>query len=250
MEKKEDGPAVRFDHVFKSFGEKHVLEDISFQIGHGEAFCLLGRSGIGKSVTLKLMIGLLKPDRGKILINGTDIVQTDAATLNRVRMRVGFLFQDAALFDSLTVGENVAFPLRRHTDKSDGEIRAIVREKLKNVELEKDEHTMPTDLSGGMRKRAGMARALALDPDILLVDEPSSGLDRITATEIYKLLLRLKEKRNVTLVVVTHDAGGASSFADRFAVLNKGKIVACGTYEEVESSENSLVRELASGAQT
>jgi len=242
--------AVAFEHVFKSFGEKKVLTDVSFRIAGGEAFCLLGRSGTGKSVTLRLMIGLLAPDQGKILIHGANIVQSQGAELSRMRKSIGFLFQDAALFDSLTVFENVAFPLRRHTKKSEDEIRAIVEEKLQHVELKKDEKAMPAQLSGGMRKRAGLARALALDPQVLLVDEPSSGLDRITATEIYQLLARLKEKRNVTLVVVTHDAAGVHAFADRFAVLNQGKIVACGNYDEVENSENSLVRELAGGAQT
>jgi len=243
-------PAICFEHVSKSFPEKRVLTDVSFRIASGEAFCLLGRSGIGKSVTLRLMIALIKPEQGSILIQGTDIVEAETAELNRIRKTMGFLFQDAALFDSLSVGENVAFPLRRHTHKSDSEIRDIVAEKLKEVELEKESKAMPAQLSGGMRKRAGLARALALDPQILLVDEPSSGLDHITASEIYQLLQRLKKRRNVTLVVVTHDVAGVHTFADRFAVLNKGKIVACGSYEEVENSENSLVRELAGGAQT
>ena len=226
-----------------------MLQDVSFQIAHGEAFCLLGRSGMGKSVTLKLMIRLITPEQGDILINGTNIGQSDTEELNRLRKTVGFLFQDAALFDSLSVGENVAFALRRHTDKSDQEIWEIVKEKLRNVELEKEQSAMPAALSGGMRKRAGLARALALDPQILLVDEPSSGLDRITAAEIYQLLRRLKENRNVTLVVVTHDVTGARAFADRFAVLDRGSIAACGTYSEVESSKSSLVRELAAGSE-
>jgi len=246
----ETQPAVQFDHVSKSFGQKKVLNDVSFKIAHGEAFCLLGRSGIGKSVTLRLMIALIKPDAGTISINGTNIVDAGSAALYDVRKSVGFLFQDAALFDSLSVGENVAFPLRRHTSKSDTEIRKIVNEKLQHVELENDANKMPSELSGGMRKRAGLARALALDPKILLVDEPSSGLDRITAGEIYQLLLRLKKTRNVTLVAVTHDVTGARTFADRFAVLDKGGIVACGTFSEVESSNNSLVQELAVGSQT
>jgi phospholipid/cholesterol/gamma-HCH transport system ATP-binding protein len=249
MDTDNNQPAVCFEHVCKSFGEKTVLQDVSFRIAHGEAFCLLGRSGMGKSVTLKLMIGLIKPEQGEILINGTNIGQAETAELNRVRTTVGFLFQDAALFDSLSVGENVAFPLRRHTNKSDQEISNIVKEKLRNVELEKEQGAMPAALSGGMRKRAGLARALALDPRILLVDEPSSGLDRITATEIYQLLRRLKENRNVTLVVVTHDVTGARTFADRFAVLDRGSIAACGTYSEVENSKSSLVRELAAGSE-
>ncbi|HLG95113.1 MAG TPA: ATP-binding cassette domain-containing protein [Bryobacteraceae bacterium] len=248
-QEREQAP-VRFDHVFKSFQNKKVLQDVSFQIAPGEAFCLLGRSGMGKSVTLKLMIGLLKPDRGGIFIHGTNLADADNVTLNKIRTSVGFLFQGAGLFDSLTVGENVAFPLRRHTRKSNQEIRSIVQQKLKAVELEKELNTMPSDLSGGMRKRVGLARALSLDPNILLVDEPSSGLDRITATEIYRLLLRLKKNRNVTLVAVTHDAMGARTFGDRFAVLDRGSIVACGSFEEVEKSENSLVRELAAGSET
>jgi phospholipid/cholesterol/gamma-HCH transport system ATP-binding protein len=242
--------AVRFEHVEKSFAEKHVLTDVSFRIAHGEAFCILGRSGIGKSVTLRLMIGLLKPDRGSIFIEDTDIVDADTEQLNQARRKIGFLFQASALFDSLTVGENVAFPLRRHTRKSDQEIHAIVREKLQQVELEKEENTMPARLSGGMQKRAGLARALALDPTILLVDEPSSGLDRITASEIYRLLLTLKQQRKVTLVAVTHDVAGARSFADRFAVLDRGCIVACGSYSEIEASKNQLVHQLASGSIT
>lgn len=242
-------PAIQFEHVFKSFRKKKVLADVSFQIAGGEAFCLLGRSGTGKSVTLKLMIGLIKPEKGKISIDETNIVDANRVALNQVRKGVGFLFQDAALFDSLSIADNVAFPLRRHTDKREDEIRSVVREKLKRVELEKDENKMPSELSGGMRKRAGLARALALDPHILLVDEPSSGLDRITATEIYQLLRRLKEDRKVTLVVVTHDVTGARTFADRFAVLDQGKIAACGSYSEVENSESSLVRELAAGSE-
>ena len=249
-DKNENPLAVQFDHVSKAFGDKKVLTDVSFQIAAGEAFCLLGRSGIGKSVTLRLMIGLLKPDRGGILIDGTNIVDAATDTLNGVRKTMGFLFQDAALFDSMSVAENVAFPLRRHTSKPENEIRSIVAEKLKNVELEKEGNVMPSQLSGGMRKRAGLARALALDPKILLVDEPSSGLDRITASEIYQLLLRLKKTRNVTLVAVTHDVTGARAFADKFAVLDRGAIVACGKYSDVEQSNNSLVRELAAGSVT
>jgi phospholipid/cholesterol/gamma-HCH transport system ATP-binding protein len=243
-------PVVRFEHVFKSFDEKKVLADVSFQIAAGQSFCLLGRSGAGKSVTLRLMIRLLTPDCGAVFIKGTNIAEANSHTLNDLRRHMGFLFQDAALFDSLSVAENVAFPLRRHTRKSEKEIRDVVREKLRHVELEKEGDSMPAQLSGGMRKRAGLARALALDPEILLVDEPSSGLDRITASEIYGLLRGLKEKKKVTIVMVTHDPAGARAFADRFAVLDHGAIVACGTVDEVENSQNSLVRELAEGSET
>lgn len=243
-------PAVVLEHVFKSFGSKKVLTDVSFRVARAEAFCLLGRSGIGKSVTLRLIMRLIRPDSGKILVEGTNIVETEGEALNSIRKKMGFLFQSAALFDSLTVGENVAFPLRRHTKKSEDEIRSVVREKLKEVELEKEENTMPSQLSGGMQKRAGLARALALDPEVLLVDEPSSGLDRITAFEIYRLLLGLKKKQKVTLIAVTHDVTGARSFADRFAVLDGGAIAACGTYDDIEASKNSVARELASESMT
>ena len=245
----DDTYAVRLADVSKSFGDNRVLDGITLQIGVGEAFCLLGRSGIGKSVTLKLIIGLLKPDHGRILIGEDDIPTLDRHRLSEIRKKMGFLFQDAALFDSISVGENVAFPLRRHTRKSEQEIQAIVREKLKEVELEGQEKIMPAQLSGGMRKRAGLARALALDPSILLIDEPSSGLDRITASEIDKLLRGLKEKRNVTLIVVTHDIGGARKFADRFAVLDGGRIAACGTPDELAAADNPLVKQLASATE-
>jgi phospholipid/cholesterol/gamma-HCH transport system ATP-binding protein len=242
--------AVRLEHVSKMFGKRTVLDDINLQVSHGEAFCLLGRSGTGKSVTLKIIIGLIKPDRGKVTVHGSEIEKLDSTQLAAVRRKIGFLFQNGALFDSISVAENVAFPLRRHTRKSNHEIREIVREKLKEVELENEGEKMPAELSGGMNKRAGLARALALDPDILLIDEPSSGLDRITATEIYALLLELKKKRKVTLVVVTHDVLGSTKFADRFAVLDRGKIAACGSADELSRSDNPLVRNLAAGSET
>lgn len=246
----DDQPAVRLEHVSKAFSGNKVLDDVSLQIGNGEAFCLLGRSGTGKSVTLKLMIGLIKPDKGNILIYGEEIQKLDPAGLAEARKKAGFLFQNAALFDSITVAENIAFPIRRHTRKPEDEIHRIVQEKLEEVELGKDGDKMPAQLSGGMKKRAGLARALALDPHLLLIDEPSSGLDRITADEIYQLLLQLKKKQKVTLVVVTHDVMGARKFADRFAVLDRGKIVACGSADELARSDNSLVHNLAAGSET
>ena len=242
-------PAVELQGVSKVFGRK-VLDDVSLRVEAGTAFCLLGRSGTGKSVTLKIMIGLIQPDAGKVLIQGEEIQHRPAGELVEVRKRSGFLFQNAALFDSISVAENVAFPLRRHTKKSEREIQQIVREKLSEVELEKEGRKMPAELSGGMSKRAGLARALALDPNILLVDEPSSGLDRITANEIYGLLQRLKNRRKVTMVVVTHDVEGVKKFADRFAVLDQGRIAGCGTAEDLARSENQLVRELAAGSET
>lgn len=223
-----------------------MLDDVSFEVAPGEAFCLLGRSGVGKSVTLKLLIGLLRPDAGEVFIHGKKIGDLDGAGLAEVRKSVGFLFQDGALFDSISVAENVAFPLRRHTDKSNKDIQAIVREKLEQVELADEGKKMPSELSGGMRKRVGLARALVLEPSILLVDEPSSGLDRITAGEIYELLRKLKQRRHVAQVVVTHDVSGAKELASRFAVLDQGKIAAAGSVDELAQSGNALVRDLVS----
>lgn len=242
--------AIELEHVSKTFRGRAVLDDISVKVATGKTFCLLGRSGIGKSVTLKIMVGLIQPDDGRVKVQGKELVHRDHRLLSEVRRQIGFLFQNAALFDSISVGDNVAFPLRRHTRKSEGEIRSIVQEKLKEVELEKEGSKMPSELSGGMLKRAGLARALALDPSILLIDEPSSGLDRITAGEIYDLLLRLKKNRHVTSVVVTHDVTGARKFADEFGVLDEGRMIACGPHDELTRDENQLVRELIAGSET
>jgi phospholipid/cholesterol/gamma-HCH transport system ATP-binding protein len=240
------GSAVRFEAVSKAFASNVVLDKVSFQIKHGEAFCLLGRSGTGKSVTLKLMIGLLKPDQGKIFIEDKDIANLSSDELSETRKKMGFLFQNAALFDSISVGENLEFPLRRHTAKPKDERVRLAKEKLAEVGLEKEMDKMPADLSGGMRKRAGLARALMLDPQILLIDEPSSGLDGITAREIDELLLDLKSKQKKTLIVVTHDPVGARRFADRLGVLDRGRLIASGTPEELERSEDETVRDLVS----
>lgn len=250
MRERSDAPAVELEHVSKQFGGRTVLDDVSLRVRQGEAFCMLGRSGSGKSVSLKIMIGLIPADRGKVKIHGDELRHGDTETLVKLRKSIGFLFQSGALFDSISVDENVTFPLRRHTKKSEEEIQEIVKAKLKEVELEKDGDKMPSELSGGMSKRAGLARALALEPNILLIDEPSSGLDRITAEEIYNLLLQRKEGRKETMVVVTHDATGVKKFADTFAVLDNGRLTACGTLQELAQSENQMVRQLAAGSET
>ena len=239
-----DGTAVAFQHVSKSFGARQVLRDISFEVPAGESLCILGRSGTGKSVTLKLMISLLKPDGGKIWIEQDEISRLDAANLSRVRRKMGFLFQDAALFDFLNVYENLAIPLFRLTTKSRKEVDSIIDRVLQQVGLAGEKKKMPSELSGGMRKRAGLARALVLEPKVLLADEPSSGLDRITASEIDDLLLKQKAEHHTTLIVVTHDVNGARRIGDRIAVLDKGNLVALGTAAEVENSAHEVARKL------
>lgn len=234
---------IRFEEVSKSFGSKKVLQDVSFDVARGSAFCILGRSGTGKSVTLKLMIGLLKPEQGRIIVEDQDITALPARELPPARKTMGFLFQNVALFDSLSVGENVAFPLRRHTHEPEPDIEDRAREKLAQVGLENEYDTMPADLSGGMRKRAGLARALALDPSILLVDEPSAGLDPITSAEIDRLLLKLKSERDTTLVVVTHNIPSARRIGDEFVVMHEGHFIAQGTAEALDRSEHAVVRE-------
>jgi phospholipid/cholesterol/gamma-HCH transport system ATP-binding protein len=238
--------AVVFDHVSKAFGPKQVLRGVSFAVPAGQTLCILGRSGTGKSVTLKLLISLLKPDQGKIWVDHDEITRLKEADLSKVRRKMGFLFQDAALFDSLTLYENLALPLHRLTNKTQDEIDSIVDSVLGQVGLAGDKQKMPAALSGGMRKRAGLARALVLEPKILLADEPSSGLDRITAAEIDELLIRQKAEHQTTIVVVTHDVHGARRVGDLFAVLDKGYLVAFGPAAVVEQSENETARKLIS----
>jgi phospholipid/cholesterol/gamma-HCH transport system ATP-binding protein len=233
--------AVRLEHVSKAFDSRPVLRDVSFDVAPGQGFCILGRSGTGKSVTLKHIIGLLQPDEGRIFVEDDEITRLTGAALGRVRRRMGFLFQNAALFDSITVGENVAFPMRRHSDLPDEEIRARARQKLADVGLEHDYDKMPADLSGGMRKRAGLARAMSLDPSILLVDEPSAGLDPITSAEIDGLLLARK-RQGTTLIVVTHNIPSARTLADELMLLHEGRIAAQGSTAELERSSDPLVR--------
>ena len=235
---------IGFQGVSKSFDGRKVLDDVSFAIPAGEALCLMGRSGTGKSVTLKLMIGLMRPDQGTICIENQNIVPMDEDALSNVRRKIGFLFQSAALFDSFSVNDNLALPLMRFSRKSEKEIDEIVQRQLDAVGLGDARYKMPAELSGGMRKRAGLARALVLEPSILLIDEPSSGLDRITASEIDELLLGLKRK--ATMVIVTHDIRGARRVGDRLAVLEKGRLLAIGPAQELEKNENELVRCLVS----
>lgn len=234
--------AVALDHVSQSFGERQVLRDVSLSVAPRETICIVGKSGTGKSVTLKLIIALIKPDAGHIWIDGEDITQLEGKELSRVRRKMGFLFQNAALFDFLTLYDNLALPLRRLTHKSDQEIDEIIDRVLHQVGLDGDRGKMPLELSGGMKKRAGLARALVLEPQILLVDEPSSGLDRITASEIDDLLI--EQKRRTTMMIVTHDVHGARRIGDRFAVFDQGRLAALGKPQDLEEHENETVRKL------
>ena len=236
-------PAVELRHVSKAFGTRRVLDDVSLTVPSGRGFCILGRSGTGKSVTLKSIVGLIKPDAGGVLVEGEDITSMSSRELSRVRRRIGFLFQNAALFDSITVGENVAFPLRRHTDFSDDEIRARAGRLLAQVGLEREYDKMPADLSGGMRKRAGLARALALEPAILLADEPSAGLDPVTAAEIDALLVDLKHQSRTTLIVVTHNIPSARAIGDELVFLDGGRVIERGSPADLDRSEHVLIRQ-------
>ena len=237
-----DEPAVRLDHVTKSFGSRRVLDDVSLDVPEGCGFAILGRSGTGKSVTLRHIIGLMRPDSGRVFVHGEEMSALSGEALSKARRSIGFLFQSAALFDSISVGENVAFPMRRHTKLPDREIRDRARQRLEAVGLGGEYDKMPADLSGGMRKRAGLARALSLDPSLLLVDEPSAGLDPITTEEIDDLLLRLKEESGTTLVVVTHNIPSARKLGDQLVMLHEGRIIAQGTVEDLERSEHEMVR--------
>jgi phospholipid/cholesterol/gamma-HCH transport system ATP-binding protein len=225
----------------KTFGDRKVIDGLDLTVAHGETVAVLGRSGTGKSVFLKLLIGLQHPDSGSIRIHGEEVTKLGMDQLNEVRKNIGFLFQQAALYDSLTVEENVAFPLVRHTQMSEAERKQRVQELLSQVGMGQDLQKMPSEISGGMQKRVGLARALALEPDILLFDEPTAGLDPITATEIGDLIIGLKEKRQITSIVVTHDLHGAKAFSDRLVLLNEGKILMEGTLPDLKKSQDKFV---------
>jgi phospholipid/cholesterol/gamma-HCH transport system ATP-binding protein len=239
--------AIEFEQVDKGFNGRKVLDKVSFSVARGEVLCILGRSGTGKSVTLKLMIGLHKADAGSVLVRGQDMATLDEDGLVKVRRSMGFLFQNAALLDSFSLNQNLAMPLHRlDRTKSPDEIERVVDETLRQVGLEKDGEKMPAALSGGMQKRAGLARALVLKPEILLVDEPSSGLDRITAGEIDDLLVKVKTERHTTMVIVTHDVHGARKIGDKFAVLDQSRLLAFGAPEELDGRQDSRLQQFIS----
>jgi phospholipid/cholesterol/gamma-HCH transport system ATP-binding protein len=235
--------AVKVSGLRKSFGAQMVLDGIDLEVGRGETVAVLGRSGTGKSVLLKLLIGLQKPDAGTIELLGEEVTRLPIDQLNRVRKKVGFLFQSAALVDSLTVEENVALPLRRHTEMNDAERGERVRELLSRVGMERDGKKLSADISVGMKKRVGLARALALDPEMMPLDEPTAALDPITTAEIIELIEGLREERRITSVIVTHDMRSVKALADHVALLDQGDIKAEGTLEEVKRNGDQFVRE-------
>jgi len=240
---KSDSAAVIVRRLYKSFGSQIVLDGIDLTVKSGETLAMLGRSGTGKSVLLKLIIGLQKPDSGSIWVQGREIGELAIDAMNEVRKKMGFLFQHAALYDSLTVEQNVAFPLARHTKMTERERTGRVKELLASVGMEGDLKKMPSDISGGMQKRVGLARALALEPAVLLLDEPTAGLDPITSGEIDELILKLQEEHDMASIVVTHDLHSAKTIADRIALLHHGRVLIEGSFSELEKSDNTFVSE-------
>jgi phospholipid/cholesterol/gamma-HCH transport system ATP-binding protein len=236
-------PFVEFTELWKAYGQKRVLCGANLKVYRGEVLVILGGSGTGKSVTLRHMLGLEAPDSGRVIVEEEDVTDLPEEELYRVRKKFGMLFQSAALFDSMTVFENVAFPLREHTEMSDDEIARAVREKLELVNLPNTEHLMPVDLSGGMRKRVGLARAIILDPKVILYDEPTTGLDPITSQTINELIIDLQAKLNVTSVVVTHDIHSAFSVGDRIAFLNQGVFEWVGSINDARDAEHPKLRD-------
>jgi phospholipid/cholesterol/gamma-HCH transport system ATP-binding protein len=242
-------PVIELDHVYLAFATP-ILEDVSFVARKGETICIVGESGTGKSTTLKLILRLLVPERGRVVIDGDDITDLTFSEALEVRQRMGMVFQGAALFDSMTVFENVAYPLREHTELSDDEIEQRVREKLEFVDLEPDKvlEQLPSQLSGGMRKRVGIARGMANNPEIMLYDEPTSGLDPLTTGTITRLIKKLQRELDVTSVVVSHDIRSVFNMATKVAVLNERRIAFFGTPEEMSASDDPYIRDFLGGS--
>ncbi|MCA9661188.1 MAG: ABC transporter ATP-binding protein [Myxococcales bacterium] len=245
----DDTPAIVLDGVSKAFGSHVVLDKVSLTVRKESIMVMLGPSGTGKSVLLRCLVGLLRPDAGRVLVFGEDVARLDPERpadrkhLFRIRRRFGMLFQDGALFDDMTVGENVAFPMRMHTDLSGKEIKARVADKLARVGLPTAAGKFPSELSGGMRKRVAFARAIALEPDIVLCDEPSSGLDPVMAATLDELILELHQTLGMTFVVITHDTAEAAKIADTIGLLSKGQLVTYGPREQVLGSDHPALRQ-------
>jgi len=240
-------PFIQLVDLHKSFGERHVLRGMSIDVARGESLVIVGGSGTGKSVTLKHVIGLIRPDKGRVIIDGHDITHMKDVELNTFRRRFGMSFQEGALFDSMSVFENIAFPLRRHTKMTEAEIRARVEECLEDVHLHNVEKKRPSELSGGMRRRVGFARAISLKPEILLFDEPTTGLDPVISDVVAELIMEMDQKLGTTTVTITHDMKVAFKIADRIAMLCNGRIIEEGTPEEFQASENPVVQQFIEG---
>jgi phospholipid/cholesterol/gamma-HCH transport system ATP-binding protein len=238
---------IELKRVHKSFGHHVVLDGLDLSITRGQSLVVIGASGTGKSVLLKHIVGLLKPDRGEVWFDGLQIDEIPERQLMTVRQRFGFLFQMGALFDSLNVGENLAFPLQEHTRKTPDEIRDVVAHRLKMVGLPGVEKKMPAELSGGQRKRVALARAIALEPDVILYDEPTTGLDPVRSDVINQLILKLQAEMHVTSITVTHDMASAFKIADRIVMLHQGKIIFDGTAEAIQASDEPIVRQFVTG---
>jgi phospholipid/cholesterol/gamma-HCH transport system ATP-binding protein len=239
---------IEIVNLSKSFGDKKVLTSLNLIINSGEVMVIIGRSGCGKSVLLKHMIGLLKPDFGQVIIDGSDVCKMEDKELDNLRLSFGMLFQGAALFDSMTVDENIGFALREHTDMPEHLVRRKIAKSLEMVGLKGIEGLMPAELSGGMKKRVGLARAICNDPKIILYDEPTTGVDPIGADAINDLIIELNRKLRVTSIVVTHDMVSAYKIADRIAMLYRGKIIAVGPSEEIKNTNDPIVKQFITGA--
>lgn len=238
---------IEIKGVFKSFNGKKVLDGINLSVKKGETLAVIGPSGCGKSTLLRLIIGLFPPTSGEIIVKGVNIADLDKGQIVNIRKRIGMVFQSSALFDSLTVGENVAFGLREHTNYPEEKINKIVSEKLDLVGLKGSEGLMPSELSGGMQKRVSLARALATDPEIILYDEPTTGLDPITATSIEDLIINVHQKIGNSAVVVTHMLSTVYKIADRIVMLHNGRIIEAGTPEETKRSDNPTIKHFITG---
>ena len=238
---------IKIINLHKSFGSTKVLQGVNLEIKRGETMVIIGQSGSGKSVLIKHLIGLLKPDKGEIYVDGVEVTHLKENELRQITRKFGLLFQGGALFDSMTVAQNIAFGLTRYTNYSSQKIEQIVKASLAKVGLQGVENLMPYELSGGMKKRVGLARAIAYNPEIILYDEPSTGIDPIRADAINELINVMKKKLQVTSVVITHDMISAYKVADRIAMLYQGKIIEIGTPEEIKRTKNPVVRQFIHG---
>lgn len=238
---------IQLQHVHKAFGDKVVLDDFSLEVPEGETMVIIGYSGTGKSVAIKHIVGLLEPDEGTVFVDGLEVPRLSRRALYELRERIGYVFQFAALFDSLDIGENVAMGIRKQGKYDEATIQQRVSEALDLVDLPGIEHRYPAELSGGMRKRVGIARAIALRPKYLLYDEPTTGLDPVTSAVIDELMIRMREKLGVTSIVITHDMKSAYRVGTRIAMLYEGKVRQCGSVDDIQHSHDPIVRQFIEG---